>query len=134
VSVKGLLFRFMLLYAALMFAAGIVMNHFGLEGATGVSIGILGGCVFWVCGAFAKKNGRYFSGTEKWAVVLGLLAIVLFLQFLFVAVALSESPEGVNLEALIFAVVFVGVLHGIAIYFFVGLARKPLIKKGVISG
>jgi hypothetical protein len=133
-SIKGVLLRFFLLYAVLIIVAGLVMNHFGIKQNTGVNIGILAGCVFWVCSAFGKNNGRYFSGTEKTAVVLGLVAIDVSLQLLFGAAALSQSSAGFSAGALTFAVGFVGVLHAIAIYFFVGIAKKPLIKQGVISG
>lgn len=133
-SIKGVLLRFFLFYTVLIVVAGLVMNHFGIKQSSGVNFGILAGCVFWVCGAFGKKNGRYFSRSEKTAVVLGLVVIDITLQLLFTAAALSQTPTGVSAGALIFAVGFVGSLHAIAIYFFVSFAKKPLIKQGVISG
>jgi hypothetical protein len=116
-----------------MIIAGIFMSHFGITSNSGINIAILAGSVFWVCGAFAKKNGRYFSAKEKTSVVLGLIVINLCLQALFGSAALSQSPSGLNTNALIFTIGFVGILHSIAIYFFVGLARKPLVKQGVID-
>jgi hypothetical protein len=133
-SIKGMLLRFFLLYTVLIIVTGLVMNYFGIEKNSGVNIGILAGCVFWVCNAFAKKNGRYFSGKEKTIVVLGLVAIDITLQLLFGAAVLSQSSSDINTGALTLTVGFVGILHTIAIYFFVGIAKKPLIKQGVISG
>lgn len=133
-TIKGVLFRFFVLYTMLIIAAGIAMNHFGIKGNSGVNIGILAGCIIWVCGVFGKKNGRYFSSREKTIVVTGFITINLLLQLLFGAAALSQPPSEVHFGALILAVSFVGILHAIAIYFFVGIAKKPLIKKGVIGG
>lgn len=132
-TIKGVLLRFLLVYTVSIIAAGLLMSHWGIKGS-GVNIAILAGCVAWVCGAFGKKNGRYFSGKEKAAVVLGLIAIDLSLQLLFGAAALSRSPSGVSTDALIFAVGFVGILHAAAIYLFVSVAKRPLIKQGVING
>jgi hypothetical protein len=116
-----------------MIIAGIVMSHLGLKSNSGINIAILAGSTVWVCSAFAKKNRRYFSAKEKTSVVLGLIVINLCLQALFGSAALSQSPSGLNTNALIFAIGFVGILHSIAIYFFVGLAKKPLVKQGVID-
>ena len=132
-TIKGVLLRFFLIYSVLLILAGLVMGHFGIKGSSGVNIGILAGCVMWVCGAFGKKNRRYFSRNEKTMVVLGILAIDLLLQFIFAAAALAQSSLEMKAGALLVAVAFIGVLHAIAIYFFVGFARRPLVKQGIIS-
>jgi hypothetical protein len=134
VSIKGVLWRFLLVYTALIVAAGLAMNYFGMKSNSGINIGLLAGSIVWVCGAFGKRNKRYFTDKEKSVVVLGLVAIDLTLQLLLGAAALSQSPTGLNINALILAVGLVGILHAIAIYFFVGLAKKPLIKQGIIDG
>lgn len=133
-TTKAVLLRFFLAYTALIIVTGLVMNHFGIKGNTGINFGILAGCIFWVCGSFGKKNGRYFSNKEKTVVVVGLIAIDLVLQLVFGAAALSQSPTGIHLGALVFAVGFIGILHTIAIYVFVGMTKKMLVKQGVLSG
>jgi hypothetical protein len=134
-SIKGVLWRFALAYLAVVIAAGIALNYFGVEGGSWVNIAALAACVSWVCTAFGKANGRYFTSSEKTAAVIGLLAIDLVLQFVVTfAVALSRGPSQANSGALVFALVFVGALHAVAIYFFVGMTGKSLAKQGVISG
>jgi hypothetical protein len=126
-SIKEVLLRFLLLYTVLIVAAGSLIHHFGITQILGVNIGILAGCVSWVCYEFVKRNGRYFSKREKKTVVLGLAAINITLQFLFTASALSQSPTGISAMALIFPVAFISCLQTIVIYFLVCSAKKLLI-------
>ena len=127
-TIKGLLLRFAPLYAVLMIGTGLAMNYAGMK-PTGINIGILMASVFWVCSEFGKKNGRYFSGSEKVSVVLGLTAIDLALQL----AALSLSPAWGNLGAIIFAIGIGGTLHLIAIYLAVTLTRTLLVKQQIIG-
>ena len=133
-SIQDVLLRFFLYYNVLIIVAGMVMNYFNIGGSDAVNIGILAGCITWLCSVFGKKNGRYFTGNEKTAVVLGFVAIDLFSQFFFGAMALIQSQVKVTAGALLFAVGFVGLLHAVFIYFFVSLTKKTLIKQGIISG
>ncbi|MFN7631815.1 MAG: ABZJ_00895 family protein [Cyanobacteriota bacterium] len=126
-SVKGVLLRFFLLYTMLFITAGLLSHYFNIRQNAGVNMGILAVSVYWVCYAFGKRNGRYFSKTEKTAVVFGLASINIALQFLFTAAALSQSPTGLSAVALLFAAGLIGSLHTVVIYFFVGLAKKLLI-------
>jgi hypothetical protein len=130
-TIKGVLWRFALAYMAALFAAGYVIRLLGFESGTGVNVAILAGCVLWVCGAFGKANGRYFTSREKAVVVVGLLLIDVALQFVVVLAALSQGTSAGNSDALMFAVVLVGLLHAVAIYFFVGAARKYAVKQGI---
>lgn len=133
-SIQDVLLRFFLYYNLLIIIAGMVMNYFNIGGGDAVNIGILAGCITWLCGAFGKKNGRYFTRNEKTAIVLGFVAIDLFSQIFFGAMALSQSHVKVTVGALLFAVGFIGILHAVFIYVFVSLTKKTLIKQGMISG
>jgi len=134
-TIKGVLWRFALAYVVAVIIVGYIANYFGIKSSSGLNIGILAGCVVWVCSAFGKANKRYFTGAEKMAVVLGLIFIDVAIQVLFSLAAISQRDPVENFgSALLIAVVFVGALHAIAIYLFVGLAKKPLIKQGVIDG
>lgn len=127
-TIKGLLLRFAPLYAVLMIGTVLAMNYAGMK-PTGINIGILMASVFWVCSEFGKKNGRYFSGSEKISVVLGITAIDLTLQL----AALSQTPAWGNPGAVIFALGVGGSLHLIAIYLAVTFTRTLLVKQRIIG-
>ena len=133
-TVKGLLFRFFVGYLGLLIVAGLVLNHFGIKGGSWVNTGILIGIIFWVCMSFGQKNRRYFTKSEKTATVLGIIAIDLLLQFVLSVATISGSNLNVGAGPLIFALVFVGLLHSILIYYFVGSCEKHLIKQNIING
>ena len=133
-TVKGLLFRFFVGYLGLLIVAGLVLNHFGIKGGSWVHTGILIGIIFWVCMSFGQKNRRYFTKSEKTATVLGIIAIDLLLQFVLSVATISGSNLNVGAGPLIFALVFVGLLHSILIYYFVGSCEKHLIKQNIING
>jgi hypothetical protein len=128
-TIKGVLWRFALAYTAALFAVGYLAILLGFDRGTGVNIAVLAGCVLWVCAAFGKANGRYFTSREKVAVVVGLLLIDVALQFIGSFAVLSQKTSPVSSDALLFAMVVVGLLHALAIYFFVGAAGKYAVKQ-----
>ena len=132
-TVKGVLVRFFLLYIVLMFVAGIAMDYFSIESTSAVGIAILLSCILWVCGEFGKKNGRYFTGIEKSAVVIGIIVIDISLQYLVGVAVLSDASVEIRTDAFNFAIGIVGALHAVAIYFAVSITKKSLIKQGIIS-
>ena len=133
-TIKGLLLRFFLGYLALLVGAGLALNYFGIKGGSWVNTGILTGLVYWVCMSFGQKNKRYFTKNEKIATVLGIIAIDLFLQFVLSIAALSGTNSNVGAGPLVFALGFVGLLHALVIYYFVGSSKKLLIKQNIIAG
>lgn len=132
-TVLGVLGRFALVYIALIIIAGAILNYLGVSSSGGVNIGILIGTLCWVCTAFAKKNGRYFDKSEKIKVIAGFIIINILIQGAFSAAALVGSKQEVSLSMMLFVLGFVGLLHAAAIYFFVGVVHKSLIKNGVID-
>lgn len=131
-SIKGVLFRFFLLYIGLIGVACLLAAALGLKQNSGINSGILMACVLWACYQYGKKNGRYFSGNEKTTAILGFIAIDSTLQLLFAALALSQSTMEFNAGRLAFAVGFVCSLHAIAICLFVGVTRKLLVQQKMI--
>lgn len=129
-TIKGVLWRFALAYLLGTIAVGLIVNALGLSSGSGLNVGILAGCIIWVCGAFGKANGRYFDSEEKTRVVLGMIAIDVALQFIFTWAAMSQRPGGLNSNAMLFALAFVGVFHAVGIYVFVSMARKFAVKQG----
>ncbi len=132
-SIPGVLGRFALIYIILIIIVGLTLNYLGIGGNSGVNIGILVGTIFWVCSSFAKKNARYFDKGEKTKVVAGFIVIDIAIQAVFGAAALVESGHEASGSILLFSLGFVGILHAVAIYFFVGIVKKSLLKQGIIN-
>ena len=86
-----------------------------------------------MCSSFAKKNGRYFDKSEKIKVVSGFIIINIVIQGVFSAAALVGSGKEVSSSMMLFSIGFVGLLHAVAIYFFVGIVKKSLLKQGIIN-
>lgn len=128
-TIKGVLWRFALAYLLATIAVGLIVNALDLGLGSGLNVAILAGCIVWVCGAFGKANGRYFDSREKTLVVLGMVAIDMALQFIFTSVAMFLMPEGLDSKALLFALVFVGLLHAVGIYAFVSMGRRFAVKQ-----
>jgi hypothetical protein len=126
---SGVFGRFSLIYILLMIIAAIVMSFFEIANNSVINIVILACATMFSCTSFAKKNERYFTNKEKRKVVFGFILINLMIQGLIGYAILSEISVGVFL----FSLGAVGVLHSIAIYFFVGIPKKGLIKQGVIN-
>ena len=132
-TIIGVLGRFTLMFIILTIIVGLILNYVGIESSGGADIGVLIGAMFWSCSSFAKNNGRYFDKSEKIKVVVGFIIIDIAIQAAFAAAALLESGYDINVSMLVFSLGFVGFLHAVAIYFFVGIIKKSLIKQGVIA-
>lgn len=131
-TIMGLLLRFFLVYLVAIIGAGYLFSYLEIK-ASGINIAILIGCIIWLCGSFGKKNGRYFTGNEKTAVILGILVIDIAYQLIFgIATILYKNPN-TELKTLAISTALVGFLHLIVIYFIVGSTKKMLIKQGAIS-
>ena len=126
-SISGVLWRFLGAYVVLMIAAVVALRLLGITTNSGVNVGILIGAVLWSCIAFGTKNKRYFTASEKSKVVWGMIGINLLLQLLVGAGALAAEGK-LSAGALGFALLFVGVLHSLAIAYFVGLGGKLIDK------
>lgn len=133
-STTNLLFRFFIVYLALLVISGIVLSYFGIQSNSGVNAGVLIGALYYVCMEFGKKNNRYFTKNEKFLVVLGLIAINIFVQLLLTLGYSAATNTNFGGKALIFSVGFVGLLHGFLIYFIVGSIGKTLVKTKIING
>lgn len=127
-SISGVLWRFLGAYVVLMVVAGVAIRLLGITSNTGVNVGILIGAVLWPCVAFGTKNKRYFTPAEKKKVVWGMIAINLMLQLLIGGAALAAEGK-LSFGAFVIAMLIVGVLHSLAIAYFVGLGGKLLDKQ-----
>jgi hypothetical protein len=124
-TLRALLWRFAAGYLVLLIVVGVALNLAGAKSSTGGNMAALLGTVAWVCMDFAKKNGRYFTPDEKKRAVLGMLAIDLAMQTVVtVAVGLFAGATGLSLGPALLVLLFVGVLHALVIWFFVGFAGK----------
>ena len=132
-TIKGVLFRFLLIYFVLLFVAGIAVSILGIRGSHSyIGFGILVGCVLWVCSVFIKKNGRYFSDAEKIAVVVGMIVIDLLLQSLPRIYSYSQQPQ-LNIGYVLLDFGIFGLLHAVLIYLVVNSAKKWFMKKTEIG-
>lgn len=127
-SISGVLGRFLAAYLVLMICASFALQFFGITSNSGVNIGILVASVMWPCTAFGMKNKRYFTAAEKSKVVWSMIGINLLLQLLVGSAALAAEGK-LSIGALAFGLVFVGLIHSLAIAYFVGLAGKSLAKQ-----
>jgi hypothetical protein len=126
-TISALLARFTVIYIALLIAAGALVSALGLKGGSGFNTAILMGAVMWSCMSFGKANGRYFEGSEKTRVILGILVINLFIQLAMVAL-FAQSSIPLSSGFMLGVFIFIGLIHGAIIYFFVGFTGKQLSK------
>lgn len=129
-TLKGLFVRFAIIYFVFLLVGSAIIQGLGLKSGTGVNIAALLGATTWVCSSFGKTNGYYFNAQEKLQVVFGFLGIDLLLQAIFTLAILSLSNTPVSIGLTVAILSFVGVLHGLVIYFFVGSIGKQLEKTG----
>lgn len=127
-SILGVFIRFFFTYIALMLAIATAFYFLGITSNSGINVAILMGAVLWPCMAFGKKNGRYFNSAEKTKVVWGMIGINLAIQLLFSASAFNTGAR-LHTGLLLGVLAFVGVIHSLVIYYFVGQAGKWLEKQ-----
>ena len=124
-TIPGLLARFGAAYLLLLVVIAVALNLLGVNSSVGANTAALLGAVMWVCMAFGKKNGRYFTREEKTRAVLGMLVVDLAIQAVFsVGVGLFAGASVAQLGPMLLVLLFVGVLHALVIWFFVGFAGK----------
>ena len=127
-SIAGVLGRFAAAYVVFMVLAVVVLRLLDINSSSGVNIAVLIGSVMWSCMAFGTKNQRYFTAQEKSTVVWSMIGINLLIQVLLGGAALASAGK-LGLGAFVFALLFVGVLHSLAIAYFVGAAGKNVAKQ-----
>lgn len=127
-SISGVLIRFVFAYIVLTVVAVVGLQLIGIATNSGVNVGILIGAVMWPCMSFGTKNGRYFNSSEKAKVVWGMIGINLALQLVFGGGVLALEGK-FSAGAFLFALAFVGIMHSLAIYYFVGSVGKTLEKQ-----
>lgn len=128
-SASGLLVRFAGLYIALLGGIAAIFYLLDLKGNSGANAGALMGSVVGACMWFANKNKRYLEPGEKRSAFLGMWIIDTALQSIVALGASAAAGALLPIESLLFAIGFVGLLHGAAIYFMVGFAGKQYAKQ-----
>jgi len=128
VTLRGLLCRFAAAYLVLLVVVAVVLNLAGASSHTSGNVAALLAAVTWVCMDFAKKNGRYFTPDEKKRAIVGMLVIDMAMQAAVTAAAglfsISSGEPVLALGPTMLVLLFVGVLHALVIWFFVGFAGK----------
>ncbi|OOC48333.1 MULTISPECIES: ABZJ_00895 family protein [Thioalkalivibrio] len=133
-SIKGLLFRFVLLYFSLLIAAMVAGAYVDLDQAgTAIGMGILALAVVWPCESFGRRNGRYLSRAEKWRVIAAMIAVLLGTQIPLTLLVMWA--EGIALDA-----VMLGIVGGVALLYagtvvaMVNFTGRNLRKRGLVAG
>lgn len=115
----------------------VAFQLLGITSNSGVNVGILIGAVLWPCMAFGTKNKRYFTPTEKKKVVWGMIGINVALQLLVGGGAMAAQGK-LSAGALAIALLLIGVLHSLAIAYFVRLGGKLFetqkLRKQAVAG
>ena len=128
-TLRGLLCRFAAAYLVLLVVVALVLNLAGANSSTSGNVAALLGAVMWVCMDFGKKNGRYFTSDEKKRAIAGMLAIDMAIDMAMqavvtVSVGLSSGAPALSPGPLLMVLLFIGVLHALVIWAFVGIAGK----------
>ncbi|KIQ29167.1 hypothetical protein RT97_19065 [Variovorax paradoxus] len=124
-TLRGLLWRFAAAYMVLLVVVALALNLAGASSSTSGNVAALLGAVMWVCMDFGKKNGRYFTSEEKKRAIAGMLVIDMAMQaVLTVSVGLSSGAPALSLGPMSMVLLFIGVLHALVIWAFVGIAGK----------
>lgn len=125
-TIKSLLIRFTIIYAALLVLAAIVLILLNAKLNPGAHTGALVGAVLLVCKQFFSKNQRNFTASEKKTAIIGISVINLLLQTLAALVAgIVQLPLG----PLLMVSMLIGLLHSALIYFIVGMAGKQYARQ-----
>ena len=130
-SIVGLLVRFMVIYVATIVLFGLVVFYFNYKPSGIIGLAILFGISGLLAESFAKKNGRYFTAMERRTAIVGMTAISLFFQWLFISMSgrFGEVKSGVLLFGFIVAVLLTALVIGVAFE----VVCKILLKRGVID-
>lgn len=128
-TLKGLFIRFILIYIGIAVVISIGLAVFEIKGNSGINVAALIGAVMWSCLSFANKNRRYFTPQEKTQVVIGMVAVDLCVQLLGVVLIAAATGMAMPFGVAAIAFLFVGALHALAIYIFVGFAGKQYSKQ-----
>lgn len=126
-TIKGVVFRYLLTYVGLVLVLGQVLSLVGIKANEGIFIGLLVGAGLWPCLAFARRNGRYFDRSEKTLVISVFLLIDLLFQILFGNLLL---PGMATLVEVLLAFAVVVVLHVVVIALVVQWAGRMAARSG----
>lgn len=128
-SLIGFFIRFAIIYVVMFFVVGVIVSLLGLKPTSAGSTAALMGSVIWACYWFARSNKRYFTSQEKIKAILGMTLVDMGLQTLFAIATLSATVGLTNLGALGATVFFVGAMHALVIWIFLGFAGKQYAKE-----
>lgn len=115
-TLRQLLIRFTLTYIAALIVLGFVVSWLNLKASTSINSSALLAAALYACMTFCEKNGRRLSADEVTKAWVGMLAIDLCLQVLIVLIALGSLAPGLLSGPMLFALVFVGLLHAVGLY------------------
>ncbi|WP_206486548.1 ABZJ_00895 family protein [Thalassotalea sp. G2M2-11] len=113
---------------------GAALIYFDIGGVKALDVFILYFVIRSIGESFAKSNGRCYSASEQTKVIWGIILIMTFIQSLFVLKAFIELDQSFSFIVFIPTVIITSTMYAIAIYLFVIINKKSLIKRGIVAG
>lgn len=127
-TLRGLIFRYLLTYVALLVVLGHLLELAGLHANFGLFVVLLIGASYWPCLLYGKRNGHFLDKRETRQVVVGLTLIDLSFQILFGNLPLPGSAPWPYIATRF--LLLLGV-HGAIIALVVRLAGRRLSRLGI---
>lgn len=129
-SLFKLFIRFSLIYIIFLYIAGFTISYYGFESNNGINNVILICTIILVRDTFTKKNNRKFTQNEKMKVIIGFSSINIFIQLVSSLFSIWSDGLNIPIDDLFFAVIVIGIIHSIGIYFIISYEKdKDILKK-----
>src|SRR5262245_58935125 len=136
-TLKGVLWRFALIYLIALIGVPYLIAHIGLTSGAGTLAGILLGSTLWPCIAFGRANGRSFAKSEKTKVVVVMTLIAIAPPLIYLIAQIAPDPRAkdvpLTVAALLIVTLVLSALCSIAIYFGIGIAARALANMDLAS-
>jgi F0F1-type ATP synthase assembly protein I len=133
-SLRNVFISFSIYYTLASIIIGSALVYFDVGGVKALDVLILYFVIRHTGESFAKSNGRCYSGTEQTKVIWGIILIMIFIQSLFVLHAFTKLEQSFSFIVFIPTVAITSALYAVAIYLFVIIQKKSLIKRGFVAG
>ncbi|WP_286272468.1 ABZJ_00895 family protein [Thalassotalea hakodatensis] len=133
-NLRNVFISFSIYYILASIIIGSALVYFNIGGVKALDVLILYFVIRYIGESFAKSNGRCYTSSEQTKVILGIILIMTIIQSLFVLKAFTELEQSFSFVVFIPTVMITSTMYAIAIYLFVIITKKSLIKRGYVAG
>ena len=130
-TMLGLICRFAIYYPLLWIAVGVVLKIIGIRLSGIISFLIIVALLMYLLETFAKRNGRFPTLRETWAVILSILLIDASLQFMLGLVLVQAGQ--VSIKFLLLGCMVAQLINGGGVYVVTRTMRWNLEKRKLIN-